>query len=214
MRERCTTNEQSGLTIGLISPVGEDIFHVSEVDGVSYLLDPAMVLSSSADLIVAVAEELSCLVVGAGGETVSGTFWLTAAEGPTLRRVYFNVVSTMTQPFMLGAALPSELTVDWTDIDGAGILARLEDLGLAREVIEDGSPQPGRRLRWQGTDLPEPGRLSAELDQHMASHRRPHAGNWMSNTTVQVRDDGFDLVRSPTAKPLGGRVRTLFKRAR
>ncbi|MGH9116694.1 MAG: hypothetical protein ACRD0A_02090 [Acidimicrobiales bacterium] len=111
-------------------PAGEDVFHVASVNGTTYVLDPAMVLSADGDLVTAVAEELSCLVVGAGDETVSGTFWLTAAEGKDLRRAYFHVLATMTEPFTLGDPLPSEATVDWTDIDGAGIVARLSYFDL------------------------------------------------------------------------------------
>jgi hypothetical protein len=53
-------------------PPREDAFHVASVEGATDVLDPAMVLSADADLVAAVAEKLSCLVVGAGGETVSG----------------------------------------------------------------------------------------------------------------------------------------------
>jgi hypothetical protein len=77
---------------------GQDVFHVASSNGTTYVLDPMMVLSTDSDLITDLARELSCLVVGAGGETVSGTFWFTAAEGPALRRPYFNVLETITSP--------------------------------------------------------------------------------------------------------------------
>ncbi len=43
-------------------PQGEDAFHVTSRDGRSYVLDPAMVLTSSPDLVVSLSHELDCAV--------------------------------------------------------------------------------------------------------------------------------------------------------
>src|SRR5215469_643084 len=148
----CGTLEDGGEITGpawFDLPGGQDVFHVAEVGGRTYLLDPAMVLSSSSDVIVALARDLGCLVVGAGGETVSGTFWLTAADRDELKRVYLNVAATLVEPFSLGAPLPSEARVRWDDIDGEGILCRVSDLGFARDVLKRGAPA-GRRVLWIG----------------------------------------------------------------
>ena len=48
-------------------PRGQDVFHVATRDGRVYLLDPSMVLSSSTDMIVALASELSCVADGKRG---------------------------------------------------------------------------------------------------------------------------------------------------
>ena len=197
-------------------PSGEDMFHVASSDGTTYILDPTMVLSADSDLITGVARDLSCLVVGAGGETVSGTFWLTAAEGPDLRRVYFNVVATMTAPFTLGDTLPSEATTDWDDIDGAGIFARLHDLGLATEILDRGPDGPGRRLVWEGDQLPEQGPLGTQINDHCTRHQRPDADDWLKNIAVQTRPGGgYDLTGSTSPKPnKESRWKGLFKRNR
>jgi hypothetical protein len=175
-----------------------------------------MVLSADSDLVAALAQELSCLVIGAGAETVSGTFWLTAADGAGLRRVYFHVLATMTEPFTRGDPLPSEAAVEWTDIDGAGILARLADLGVPAEVLERGPTLPGRRVTWDGDhNLPASGPLSAQIDHYTQQHTRPDADDWMKNISVQARGSGgFDITARPSAKPRGSRLRRLFPRRR
>ncbi len=72
-------------------PQGEDAFHVTSHDGRSFVLDPAMVLTSSPDLVVSLSHDLDCMVASIGAETVSGTFWLTAAEKGRLVRLHWNV---------------------------------------------------------------------------------------------------------------------------
>jgi hypothetical protein len=196
-------------------PSGEDAFHVASVNGTTYMLDPAMVLSAESDLITELARELSCLVVGAGGETVSGTFWLTAADGPDLRRLYFNVLATMTAPFALGDPLPSEATVDWTDIDGAGIFARIADLGLGTDVFDRGPGEAGRRVTWVRVELPEPGPISAQIDEHSERHKRAEADDWIKNISVQTRGQGgFDLTTSSAKPEREFRLRGIFKRGK
>jgi hypothetical protein len=55
------------------------VLAIGERDGRALLLDTSMVFSEEADLILAMSERLG-LVVGAGAETLSGTYWLTAAR--------------------------------------------------------------------------------------------------------------------------------------
>jgi hypothetical protein len=194
-------------------PRGEDVLHVASVGGATYVLDPGLVLSMDADFVATVAEELSCLVVGAGGETVSGSFWLTAADGKDLRRAYFHVLATLTEPFSMGDPLPSEASVDWTDIDGEGILARLGDLGLSAEVFKEGPTAMARRVRWEDVKLPSPGPLRAQINEHIDQHERAGADDWLQNITVKDRGGGgFDLTAWPPPKPRGPRLRGLFKR--
>jgi hypothetical protein len=195
-------------------PSGQDVFHVAEADGRTYLLDPAMVLSASSDVIVALARDLGRLVVGAGGETVSGTFWLTCADRDELKRVYFNVAATLTEPLSLGASLPSEARVPWDDIDGEGILNRVSDLGFAREVLEPGAAA-GRRVLWKVEKFPEAGDLARRINEHCEVHKRADADNWMKNITVQARGGGaYDLKAMPGKAVKQSRFRGLFKPSR
>src|SRR6266540_3149288 len=60
---------------------------IGERDGQAFLLDSSMVISNSADMLVAMSVRLGT-VVGCGAETVSGSYWLTAArDGGLLRFV-------------------------------------------------------------------------------------------------------------------------------
>jgi hypothetical protein len=193
-------------------PPGEDVFHAATHEGRTYVLDPGLVLSSNSDLIVEVAAELSCVVVGAGAETVSGSFWFSAADAGGLRRLHFNVASTLTEPFDVGDPMPSESSVRWDDIDGAGIFARLTDLGFAEDVLMSGSPEGGRRVAWTTVQVPPSGPLGAQVNEHCEQHRRPDADEWMKNITVQVRNGGYDLRAGQTGAGRGSKIRRLFKR--
>jgi hypothetical protein len=213
----CGTLEDGGEITGSAwfdLPSGQDVFHIAEADGSTYLLDPAMVLSASSDVIVALARDLGRLVVGAGGETVSGTFWLTAADRDELKRVYFNVAATLTEPFSLGTPLASEARVPWDDIDGEGILGRLSDLGFARDVLERGAPA-ARRVLWTGERFPEIGDLGRRINEHHAAHKRTDADDWIKNLTVRARGTrAYDLQATPGQAVNQTRFRGLFKRGR
>jgi hypothetical protein len=54
-------------------PRGEAVLHVAAHNGCCYVLDRLMALSSNSDFIVELSRELSCRVIAAGAETVSGT---------------------------------------------------------------------------------------------------------------------------------------------
>src|SRR5512139_2853223 len=64
--------------VGLATDDEGWVMAVGERDGKAFLLDTSMFLSEDADLILAMSERLG-LVVGGGAETVSGSYWLTAA---------------------------------------------------------------------------------------------------------------------------------------
>jgi hypothetical protein len=217
LQEHCGTFEDQGEVSTpdwFDLPSGQDVFHVAEHGGQTYMLDPAMVLSANADFIVALASGLSRLVVGAGAETVSGTFWLTAADNDAVKRVHFNVAATLSEPFDLGTPLPSESRVAWDDLDGEGVLARIADLGFDREVFERGAAG-GRRVLWRGEKFPGVGDLGRRINQHCEVHKRANAEDWMKNITVQVREGGgYDLRAGPGRAPKQSGLRGLFKRGR
>lgn len=191
-------------------PAGQDLFHVASVGGRTYVLDPAMVLSSNQDVIVSLGSQLGTLAVGGGGETVSGTFWFTAADSTGAQRVHFEVAATLTEPFDLGAQLPSEARVPWNDIDGNGILARFSDLGFEPTVFTRGAE--GRRVLWVGDRFPGSAELGAQIAEHCERFKRADGDDWMKNIKVQVREGGgYDLHASPSnGKP--SRRRGLFRR--
>jgi hypothetical protein len=116
-------------------------------------------------------------------------------------------------PFALGDLLPSETWVDWTDIDGAGIFARMRDLGLDTEVLDCGPSGDVRRVAWVGVDLPERGPLGAQINEHYEAYKRSDADDWMKSITVEARGQaGFDLTTSSGMAKRQSKLRGLFKR--
>jgi hypothetical protein len=191
---------------------GVDDLYVGERDGRCYVLDPAMVLSADSDLIVAIAHESSCLVAAGGAETVSGTFWFTAADGVGLRRVHFDVASDLTEPFDVGVPLSSEGSIDWRDMDGAGILARFADLGFSPSVLMNYPPHADLRVVWSNLDYNRDRPLSAQIGEHCRLHRSTDADDWMKRIEVVPRGGGqFDIRSEPPAESRRGRF---FRRRR
>jgi hypothetical protein len=116
------------------APQDRDATYViaGERDGASYLIDQSMLLSAGqADLLAAAADRTGVLVVGCGAETVSGTFWFSAFDGPDLLRMFWMCRSDLALPFSDGRPFQSEashpLDMDW---DGDGIFAALSELGF------------------------------------------------------------------------------------
>lgn len=182
-------------------PQGEDSFHVAWGDGRSYLLDPAMVLTSNADLIVTLSRDLGCKVASVGAETVSGTFWLVAAEDGTLLRLHWQMRSSLTQALDLGNSLPSENSVSLEDVEGKGLLAALSDLGFDPAVAT--TPTPGRKYLWTAETLPDAGDLQAQINAHHETFDRRDKGDWTKHIKAVPRGGGgFDLqYQPPSEKP-------------
>jgi len=182
-------------------PQGEDAFHVTSRDGRSYLLDPALVLTSNPDLVVSLSRDLDCMVASVGAETVSGTFWLASAEKGRLVRLHWNVRSSLTQPLDVGAPLGSETRIDLEDVDGRGLFAALEDLGLDPGPAM--TPTSGQKYLWTGASLPASGDLQAQINAHHDRFKRPEKGDWTKHIKAVPRSGGgFDLqYQPPSEKP-------------
>src|SRR6266545_6299766 len=97
---------------------------IGERDGQAFLLDSSMVISNSADMLVAMSVRLG-MVVGCGAETVSGSYWLTAAQDGGLLRFVFVQHAGMTRGMAMGDPLPSEVEHPIEDLDGEGLLAAM-----------------------------------------------------------------------------------------
>ncbi len=182
-------------------PQGEDAFHVTSHDGRSFVLDPAMVLTSSPDLVVSLSYDLDCMVASVGAETVSGTFWLTAAEKGRLVRLHWNVRSSLTQPLDVGGPLASETRIDIEDVDGRGLLASLGDLGL--DPAPAMTPTSGQKYVWRGAALPAAGDLQAQINAHHDRFKSPDKGDWTKHIKAVPRSGGgIDLqYQPPSEKP-------------
>src|ERR1044071_5126865 len=110
-----------------------------ELDGRADLLDTSMLLSTDADAIVGLSADLACLVVGCGGETVTGTTWFYAADRGRLLRGYWNCASDMTAPWSKGEPLASEASTPLEDLDGERLVAALASLGFDYERWSSGT---------------------------------------------------------------------------
>ena len=175
-------------------PQGEDVFHVAFHRDCCYVLDPAMVLSSLADTIVALSGQLSCEVLGGGAETVSGTFWLTAARNGKLAILHYDQKVAITGPLHLGARLPTEQAHPLDDPDGTGIIAAIAPLGFSVPVLMRGTPAGGTRYRWAATQFPETGPAQERIARHCETHKRAGADDWLDNVTVVRRENGgYDM---------------------
>jgi hypothetical protein len=149
-------------------------------DGRAYLLDTSMVLSDSPDMIIEMSKVLGT-VVGAGAETVSGTYWLTAArDGKPLRHVFASSAG-LTRSMAIGEPLPSEETFPLVDISGDGVFAALAVFGLDPSVWLDSGP--ATVVGYDATRFPESGPVSRLRREHHDRYGRP-SGEWLSEITV------------------------------
>lgn len=150
-------------------------------NGRAYLLDTSMTLSNSADMIVEMSAALGT-VVGAGAETGSGTYWLTAARGGELLRHVYASCAGLSRPMELGEPLASEEEFPVVDRSGAGVFAALAVFGLDPLVWLDSGP--ATVLAYDATRFPAGGPVADLERRHHERHGRP-AGEWLSEITVE-----------------------------
>jgi hypothetical protein len=175
-------------------PRGEAVLHVTSHNGCCYALDPLMALSNNSDFIVTLSRQLTCRVIGAGAETVSGTFWFTAASKGRLLRLHYDQKVAITQPFDIGPRLPTESLSPFDQPDGIGILAPVHAGGDNVDILLHGPAEGGRRFQYAGDRFPEPGQLEQQIREHSQTHSRPDTDNWQDNITVVPRGNGaYDL---------------------
>jgi hypothetical protein len=199
--------------------VGEGATAVcGEHEGAAFVLDVSMLLwSAGLERFVDVSRRLECAVGLALGESVSGTFGLLAAERGAVRRVYYNCVSSVSQPFEVGEPLPSEADTPLEEIDGHGLWNALKSHGLDFEGWYEGGIK--RAYAWAGGDLhpegSERGPIAAEIDRHWERYRLPK--DKVPGTTVVRRrlpdgSTGWDIVPAPPRASLLARLLGLLSR--
>lgn len=183
-------------------PKGVDVFHVASRAGRTYLLDPAMVITSNLDLAQMISRSLGCVVASVGAETVSGTYWLVAVVGGRLRRLHWNVRADLTEAFDLGEPFAAERRVPLEDVDGNGLIACLAELGFDPEVMT-APTGGGERYAWTAEQLPTPGPLETQINGHAELHRRSAGEDWTKHIkAVSRKGGGFDLqYQPPSEKP-------------
>jgi hypothetical protein len=135
-------------------------------------------------MIVSMSEQLGVVVAG-GAETVSGSYWLTAARDGQLLRCVFVQHAGMTRGMAIGEALPTEADHPIEDLDGDGLFAALAWFGLdASSWLAEG---PAFSLRYTASRSPERGRISHIKSEHYKRYARPE-DEWLSEIKVVVRE--------------------------
>lgn len=170
-----------GAEVARVEDAGPDLgMLLGERDGRAFLLDTLMVLSNSPDLIVALSAGLGT-VLGCGAETVSGSYWLTAArDGEPLRHVFVSHAA-MTRGMAIGDPLPSEHEHPIEDLSGGGVFAAMASFGLdPSEWLDSG---PATAVTYDYSRPPEGGQIDAIVSAHFERYKRPD-DEWLKDITV------------------------------
>jgi hypothetical protein len=137
-------------------------------DGRAFLLDTSMVLSNSADMLLAMSVRLGT-VVGGGAETATGSSWLTVARRGQLDRFVYDSRMAMTRAMAIGEALPCEPVVD-----ADGLFTALASAGLdPRSWLAAG---PSYEIGWDGSRFPTDGRIAGLQREHYEQYGLHTAG--------------------------------------
>ncbi|HCT80369.1 MAG TPA: hypothetical protein DGT23_28160 [Micromonosporaceae bacterium] len=163
---------------------GEVDLMLGELDGRAFLVDTSMFLSDSPDMIVAMSARLGT-VVGCGAETVSGSYWLTAARAGELQRYIFVSHAGMTRGMAMGDPLPSEDKHPLVDISGEGVFAAMAVLGLDPSPWLDSGP--ASVVKYDYSREAEDGPIAAVRREHYERYQRSD-GEQLSEITVVVRE--------------------------
>jgi hypothetical protein len=148
---------------------------VSELGGSTYLLDSSFVLSSDPDLIVSLSGELSGVVVGAGAETTSGSYWLVAARDGELLRFHQNSAWGQTESFDRGEPLTSEALDHLEDVDGFGLRQAMSVFSFDIDSwLNSGQLVP---YVWTYERPPEPGLRRRNLQRSLRPTASIHEGS-------------------------------------
>ncbi|GAA1501341.1 hypothetical protein GCM10009827_010320 [Dactylosporangium maewongense] len=144
-------------------------------DGRAFLVDASMMLSDAADMIIEMSKALGT-VVGAGAETVSGSYWLTVARDGDLVRHAFMSFAGLTLGMAIGEPLPCEEEFPLVDSSGDGVFAAMAEFGLDPSAWL--SSGPATVVAFDATRLPAGGHVAEIRREHTERHGRPD-GEWL-----------------------------------
>jgi hypothetical protein len=149
---------------------GEFELMLGELDGRAFLVDTSMLLSDSPDMVVEMSSRLGT-VIGCGAETVSGSYWLTAARDGELLRYVFVSHASLTRGMAIGDPLPSEDEHPIEDLSGRGVFAAMDALGLSpSRWLATG---PATVISYDCDRVPEAGPIAAISREHHERYQRP-----------------------------------------
>jgi hypothetical protein len=161
-------------------------------DGRAFLLDSSMILSDSADMIIEMSNALGT-VVGAGAETVSGSYWLTAARDGELLRHIFVSHASLTRGMAIGEPLDSEEEFPLEDLTGGGVFAAMAEFGLDPTAWLDSGP--ARVVTFDAARFPDDGAVADIRRQHAEHHQRAKDA-WLNEIVA--------VVSEPSRRTAGG----------
>lgn len=138
----------------------------------SYLVDSHQLLSSNPDFIAWLASASGALVVGHGAETVSGSYWFTAAKGSNVLRQYSYCGELSLDPYTFGEPFPTEDAHPLND--GPALKGQWEVLGhLGFDYDRWFGSGLRRCLLFTEATLPKEGMLSVAASRFFEQFRMP-----------------------------------------
>ncbi|HEX4460664.1 MAG TPA: hypothetical protein VIA18_21945 [Polyangia bacterium] len=169
--------------------------------GQSYVVDPLFDLSAHGDFVRQLSAELQTMVVGCGAETVSGTFWVFAAENGRALRSYWSCAFDLATAFDEGDWCRD---LDLESRDGEGMFTLLRRAGFDYETFFADAPKRTLESPLEALRLPN-GALHERLERHRDTNRLPE--DVRSAPPLDVRDFpgallDFDLTPHGQPEPL------------
>jgi hypothetical protein len=193
--------------------MGDDGFGVigGDLAGQAYLYDNSMVLSGSGyDRLVELSGRLQCTVAACLAETVSGTFGLLIARTGGLECLFFNCVSSIREPFLMGRGLTVDDLACLQDIDGGGLFAALRLQGLDYLAWSDTGSKHLYLYTWDELfqdPPPAKGPIEAAVDEHSRLHAYPKEQVLKPKVVARKLPDGstgYDIVAQRPGDKLKG----------
>ncbi|GAA2355529.1 hypothetical protein [Dactylosporangium salmoneum] len=179
-----TTGEVVARTEDAESDDGQLDMVIGELDGRAFLIDGAMVLSTVPDMILAMSERLGT-VLGCGAETVSGSYWLTAARDGELLRHIFVSHASMTRGMAIQDPLPFEDGESYAEGGGKGVFTAMEHFGLSPSAwLASG---PATVVRYDATRLPQDGSIARITQEHFERYQRPE-DEWLNDIVAVSKE--------------------------
>lgn len=157
-------------------------------------------LSAHGDFVRQLSGELQAMVVGCGAETVSGTFWVFAAENGRVLRSYWSCAFDLATAFDEGDWCRD---LDLEARDGEGLFALLRRAGFDYDAFAVDAP---KRTLVSPLELRLPnGALHERLERHRDANRLPE--DVRPEPQLDVRDFpgallDFDLTPHGQPEPL------------
>jgi hypothetical protein len=174
------------------------------LDGVAFVMDPGMLVSTDADAIVAASAALATTVAAVGAETTSGTYWLTVAENGSLARLHWNSLWGQSEPYDVGPALPSEARGALEDVDGIGLFRAFSALGFDYPLWSSRGPFSVLGVEYH---VGKPGPFGAAQNEFAKAHSIFDPNETPTPVVVTRGNGGSDIVAAGSRLPDGTVVR-------